>query len=276
MSETIIVPTPAPLGAARELTAGYRKMSSVLLALIFKDYKGRSSKGILAILASLLQPLTRTLFFSFLWYETGRTSFHGIPSLIYIASGVFCYMIVQVAMRRLPGAIGANQAFLGFPQVKPVDALLSRFIIEMITLIASFGMFMFVLWWFFDIAEYVREPLPLIGMFAICVIIAIGVGLLLGVYSHLFNGIRAVAPFLSMPIFFTSGALHPVAGLAPDVRAVLAWNPLFHIIDYARHYWFGTRLSPDNDIFYAMMFSVIVLGFGFLAYYRNRVVLVQR
>ncbi len=276
MTEVIPASLPAPLEAIRQVVTGYRKMSSVLLALIFKEYKGRSSRGIMSILVSLLQPLIRIIFFSLLWYMTGRTMFHGIPQVLFIASGVFCYMIIFVAFRKLPGAISANQAVLGFPQVKPIDALLSRFIVEMVLLIISFTSFIFILYWFFDIAEPVREPLPLLGITLLCLTVSLGLGLVVGVYGHLYNGLRAVLGFVTMPIFFTSGALHPVNNLSTEFREILAWNPLLHIIEYARHYWFGTRLAPEIDLFYAVMFAVAVLGFGVLAYFGNRIRLVQR
>jgi len=251
-------------------------MSSVLLALIYKDYKGRSSKGALSILASLLQPLIRTIFFSLIWYFTGRTSFNGISTVHYIAAGVFCYMMIHVVMRRLPAAIGANQGLLGFPQVKPIDALLSRFIVELMLLVVAFGSFMFLLYWFLGITEHVREPLPLLGILFICFMMSLGIGLIFGVYGHLYSGVRTAVAFTTLPIFLTSGALHPVAGLATEVRELLSWNPLFHIIDYVRHYWFGTRLIPEHNLFYAEMFAMAVLSLGVLAYYNNRIVLVQR
>jgi capsular polysaccharide transport system permease protein len=267
---------PAPLAALQQIATGYSKMSSVLLALIFKDYKGRSSKGAIALLGSLLQPLVRTIFFSTLWYLTGRTAFHGVPSFIYIAAGVFPYMMIFVALRKLPSAIASNQAMLGFPQVKPIDALLSRFTVEIMTLITAFGLFMFVLYWFFGISEHMREPLHVIGIFVMTLLMALGIGLLVGVYGHLFNGLRTALSFATLPIFFTSGALHPVTGLATEVRELLSWNPVFHVVEYTRHYWFGTRLVPEHDFEYLAMFTLGVLGFGALAYYNNRIALVQR
>lgn len=275
LREALPASLPAPLEAIRQIFTGYRKMSAVLLALIFKEYKGRSSKGLIAILGSLIQPLIRTIFFSAAWYLTGRTTFHGIASVVYIAAGVFAYMLVYISLRKLPGAIGANQALLGFPQVKPIDAIISRFIVEVMVLITSFGLFVFVLYWFFDIAEPIREPLPLIGIFFLTFCLAAGIGLIVGVYGHLVNGLKTILGFMTLPIFFTSGALHPASGLATDVREVLAWNPLYHIVDYVRHYWFGTRLFPEHDLYYVVMLTVLSLGFGALAYFNNRITLVQ-
>jgi capsular polysaccharide transport system permease protein len=276
LSQTIPASLPAPLEALREISTGYRRMRSVLLALIFKEYRGRSSRGIVAILASLIQPIIRTVFFTLLWYSTGRTAFHGVSTIYFIGLGVFFYMIIHVALLKLPGAIAANQALLGFPQVKPIDAILARFVIENMLLVVSFGGLFFIVYWFFDVYEPVRFPLELIGLYVMCMMLGLGFGLLLSVYAHLIEGIRPAFAFLRLPIFFTSGALHPVTGLSTEVREYLSWNPLFHIIEYARHYWFGTRLTAEHELQYPFTVSLGLLLLGVLSYYRHRIMLGQQ
>jgi capsular polysaccharide transport system permease protein len=276
LTEPYLSSLPAPLEAARQIRVGLQRMRSVLLALIFKEYKGHSSRGILTILLSLVQPLVRTIFFSIAWYATGRTTFHGVPAVLYIASGVFFYMIIHVVIQKLPAAIGSNQALLGFPQVKPLDPILSRFIVEIMLLLVSFGVFTWSLYWFLGIAEYVHYPLELIAVFFLTLTMGLGIGLLVGVYGHLYPGFRTSLSFLTLPLFFTSGAIHPVAGLSREVREALSWNPLFHIIEFVRHYWFGTRQAPETNIEYPLMIALLAIGFGTLIYYRKRIELVQR
>lgn len=276
MNESYPAHLPAPFEAARQIVTGFRRMLSVLLALIFKDYKGRSSRGTVSIIASLIQPLIRVIFFSLLWYSTGHTTFSGVPAILYVAAGVFFFMVIQAVIQKMPNAINNNQALLGFPQVKPIDALMSRFVVETMLLIVSFGLLTLGLYWFFDIAEYVKHPLQLIGLFFLTLCIAFGLGLIVGVYGYLYNGVRPVVAFLSLPLFFTSGALHPVSGIATDYRQYLSWNPLFHIIEFARYFWFGIRLSPETSLQYALFWAAFSMGLGTLVYYSNRQLIAQR
>jgi capsular polysaccharide transport system permease protein len=104
---------------------------------------------------------------------------------------------------------------------------------------------------------------------------AFGIALIIATYGTMYDVILKVLSFMSRPLLFVSAVFYTASDLPSTARYVLSWNPLAQIIEHMRFYALGMKLFPEADIAWPMLFTLIVLFFGFAGYYANRHRLIQ-
>jgi capsular polysaccharide transport system permease protein len=259
-----------------EFLGGLRKQSTVISALIYREYRRRIGDARLAPLWLILEPVTHVTILSIIWYIMDRSRLAGVPVPLFLATAVLFFSLARRGINSIPRALSKSDALLDFPQVKPLDLVIAKFCFE-IGLLTIGGVLVFGgLIWFFDMYAPFPDPLRLVGMLLLTAILSFGLSLLIGTYARMYPTTQRIADLLSRPLWFISCVMHPLVALPPEARKILAWNPLAQIVEFARHYSLGTKLAPENDAAYTILCSLAIFGLGAMAYYVNRFRLIER
>ncbi|NNE23045.1 MAG: ABC transporter permease [Rhizobiales bacterium] len=262
--------------AYREIRRGARKQGAVIKAILFKDLRIRLGKGRLGLLWVILEPMTQMFVLSALWYLAGRQKIDGVHVTMFIATGIIPYMILKVGINKIHHSIKSNVSLFDYQQVKPIDALLAAFILNLVLILfASIALF-FVLDWFFEVsADFPNIP-EMLGILAVLMCFSLGIGLLISVYGVFYESLPRFCNIITKPLIFISGVVYSVNDLPATTREVLSWNPLLQFIAYVRHYVLGLDLIPEANFVYIGLISAVTLFVGCLSYYVNRLKLLQR
>lgn len=274
------VPTvsePVEMGHAwKEFRLGLKHQSNVILALMFKDFRSRASSGRLGLLWIILDPITKILFMSLIWWLSGRTEIAGINVALFIAVAIIPFTIVSRSLTGTAAAITANQAYYNYPQVKPIDALIARFILDTVILILGSMLIFFGMSWFFNLHINLHNILPIISILLVTMALGFGIALFNGTYGCIYDGYSKFVSFFSRPLIFVSAIFYTPNDLPAQARYYLSWNPIAQLVEYLRYYALGVRLFPEASITYPITVAVIALFLGFIAYYPNRFRLLER
>lgn len=258
------------------LLHGLSRQSSVILAIIFKEFKVRQRTSKFGIIYVLIEPMIYIFAITMVrWLLRGRESVDGLHTLIWIPLGVAAYLIFIRSISKVPSAIRSNDGLLDFPQVKPIDPVIAVFIFEMTLSMLGSCLAIFLIWWFFDQFPSLPHPLEAIGVIVALLGGCFGIALLLSVYGTFYENIPRTIRFLNRPLIFISDVIIPVSVVPVMFRDYLAWNPLLQFIQHFRLYAAGHPTIAQADLAYACFASSIMLGIGFIAYYANRYRLVQ-
>jgi len=260
----------------REIRGGLFRLKSVIWALVFKEFKVRLGKGKLGIIWVLVEPVVSMLTMSAIWFLIGREKIENTHVMLYIGSGFVIFLFVRRGIAPIPMAIISNEALLNYPQVKPIDTVLARFVLEMwLHSIASCWLFL-SLWWILGITPSFPDPLMCFEAIAVAMLLSLGIAMPLAVYGTFNESITKMVGILSQPLMILSAVLYSMNDLPAEARGFLAWNPIVHIIESFRHGAFGTKLFVGHNLLYPAYLGLILLGFGFVAYYANRFKLLQK
>lgn len=260
----------------QSLFHGLRRQSSVVMAIIFKEFKVRQRTSKFGIIYVLIEPMIYIMAITMVrWLLRGRESVDGLHTLIWIPLGVAAYLIFIRSITKVPSAIRGNDGLLDFPQVKPIDPVIAVFIFEITLSMLGSTVAIFLIWWFFDIAPSWPRPLEAMGVIAALLGGCFGLALLLSVYGTFYENIPRTVRFLNRPLIFISDVILPVSMLPVTFREYLSWNPLLQFIQHFRLYAAGQPTIAEADLSYACFAASIMLGLGFIAYYANRYRLVQ-
>lgn len=163
-----------------------------------------------------------------------------------------------------------GSALFDYPRVKPIDAVIAAYVLNISILTVAIGILLFLLWWFFGLTPPMPKPMEAMAMMFMTIIGAFGMNLFISVYSTFYPAIKRTVRLMRRPVVFLCGVLHPVSPLPPGARAILAWNPVVHIVEYMRWAVLGIPPFPEFSLIYPIVTVTIVVGVAMLAYYANR------
>src|SRR5690606_14585919 len=121
-----------------------------------------------------------------------------------------------------------NIGLFGFRQVKPLDAIAVRAVIEITIIIATI---LFLVWlgaWVFDYHTLPVDPLRAAFALSLLFLFGLGVGFSAAVAGTLYEEWAKFIPQVMRPLYFISGVFFPLDSIPREYQIYLLWNPLVH------------------------------------------------
>ena len=241
---------------------------SVWRALVLREALTRIATGRAGWVWLLLEPVAHVALMLVIFTAMRGRVHTGVDFALFLAIGVIGYTFFTVSAQRPAAAINANRGLLSYRQVKPVDPVLARAMLEgliqvFVTMVLLCGAAVVG----FDVLPH--DPLTFIEAYALLWLLGTGFGLALSVGSTIVPEIGKVMGFVFMPLYFASGVLFSPAALPPSVQSWLLYNPLIHGVELARSAFFpGYHLVQGVSMGYLAGFALGFVLFG-LALHRR-------
>ncbi|MEZ4367140.1 MAG: ABC transporter permease [Kofleriaceae bacterium] len=161
------------------------------------------------------------------------------------------YTLFTNSVVRVAEAINGNKALLYYPQVRPIDLIIARCLLEAATFAAVF----IVLMGGHALATQrliVDDPLRLIAGMGLASLLGTGLGIIfcgLGQLSTVAE--RARGPLLR-PLFWISGIFFTAETLPAGARDAMLWNPVLHTTELVRDGWFDSYSDEHVSVPYVL------------------------
>jgi ABC-2 type transport system permease protein len=123
------------------------------------------------------------------------------------------------------------------------------------------------------------NPLTLLAALPVMLLITFGLvslGLILASFMGSLENFGAIQTFINLPLFFTSGALFPIAGAGtPEwLQVASTFNPLTYGVDALRTVILGSAWMPLHPLIVNLgvmaVFDVVMIGVGTWAFSRMK------
>jgi capsular polysaccharide transport system permease protein len=255
-----------------QVRQGLRQQANVVFALLFKDFRTRASTsaGHLGIFWTLATPMLTALALATMWFLLGRHEFYGVSPFLVMTAAIIPYQLIRRSLSSIPAAVSRNMDLYSYPQVKPIDAILARFILDTTLTILAGVLLILGFYWFLGLVPAFFDPLATIGMFGLLLMMMMGISLTVGVYSTISDTFDRILGFATRPLVLFSLVIHLGIQLPPTARYWVSWNPLADINELVRFYMLGIPPMPEATVAYPALVAVLMLAFGFITYYANR------
>lgn len=211
-----------------------RVIGALLMREIITRY-GRNNIGFLWLFA---EPLLMTLFIVLMWKFIRASHYSNLNIVAFMITGYPMAMMWRNTSNRVIGAISANQSLLYHRNVRVLDTLLARMILEIsgatvaqITLMAG----MIVLGWI----EMPADIFYMLLAWLLMAWFAIGLGLVIcsiAFYFSVFGKLWSTLSFILLPL---SGVFFFVYSLPQQVKNYALSIPMIHGTEMFRHGYFG-------------------------------------
>ena len=247
-------------GAGR-FRAGAVTQFGVIHALVLHDIKSRFFGNGWGYFVTILWPGAHIAVLMTIFIVTGRAAPYGDSKLLYIATGVYPYIVWNYISRFTMMGCLMNKAYLSYPIVKPLDLMFARVILELNTSFIIVVVLMIIL--YFTGANVVpTDPLRVVTGIAAAISIGIGFGILGAVFCMMWPLANLVYVLILILSWATSGVAINPEFLPESIGNLFAWNPLLHCIELVRSGYYvdyPTRLL-DRTYVFALGFVSLTLG----------------
>jgi capsular polysaccharide transport system permease protein len=232
-----------------------RTIAALMLREMGSTY-GRSPGGYLWVIAEPIGVIVvLSIGFSFLLFAPSL----GTSFILFYATGYMPFSVYSELALKTQTALNYSRPLLAYPGVTWLDALLARFVLNLITG-ATVSALLFSGILILVETQTVLDIGPILTGMAMAACLGLGVGTLNCVLFGLFPVWRQVWGVVTRPLFLASGILFLYEDLPAVAQDILWWNPLIHVVG-----WVRTGFYPTYHASYVSLTYCFGLGLGLLA-----------
>ncbi|MDR5744495.1 ABC transporter permease [Caballeronia sp. LZ029] len=172
----------------------------------------------------------------------GIIQHHMIPGVnvpLFIGLGLLPYYMMKSTALRGLDAIPANRALFVYRQIKPIDAVIARAILEALIYLVV-GTVLILAFALCRVDVSIGHPLQVIGMFVLFWLFGLGLALTLSVAAELVHEVASIARMTFGIVYYASSALYPSSWIPVSWQPVYFLNPVVHAIELMRAGYLGS------------------------------------
>ncbi|MFN3471412.1 MAG: ABC transporter permease [Aquificaceae bacterium] len=256
----------------KELT----QIKRVVIALFIRELNTRFGKYRLGYLWALLEPLSTIALFVLvrgvlagsLRGATDKIIYH-VDFPLFLASGAVPWFMFRHVVVQVMNSIEANRGLFYYQPVKPIDAMITRWILEGI-IFSVIWVIVFLTLASFGFSTEIKDPLGLLGIYLLLYLFSFAIGLILCMVVNIFEELKNVVPAVMLFLFFVSGIFFSINMIPPKFQIFLLWNPILHFIELSRVSFFPLYRADAVSLEYVFWWTIVALWLG-LALYKIKI-----
>lgn len=257
----------------RKLHEGARVQLRVIHALMIRELNTRFGRENIGFLWIMVEPLLFAGIVAIMWRFLKGPEEHGVGIVPFVISGYIPLTLFRHCVGRSVSIFVANSSMMYHRQIKILDFVFVRFLIEML------GSMMAYLFIAIVLIPFDMFPIPAdIGMFvagwllyslftlSLCVVIAP-----LSEMSEVMEKFIPVTTYIMIPV---SGAFTMSSWLTPSFRDYLMWSPFVNAMELMRGGLWGTKVTPYYDVWNPLICTMVasVIGLALCRHVRRTLV----
>lgn len=247
-----------------------RIQRSVVLALVIRELRARVQGRWLSLMWMVFEPLAHVLVILALFGFRTHVVSANVEFPVFLVTGLLPFFILRNLARRLPSSITANRGLYGYRQVKPLDALIARAIIEMGLYGGVYVVALAMLGWL-GYHWLPVAPLELMMVSLVLTLLGMSLGLLFAIAAHNRPKVETLIGMLFNVLYLMSGVIFPLHSFSEGVRSWLLWNPVLHLIELSRmNYIANFRPLDGINLTYPTVFTLVTMALALSLYRLNR------
>ena len=238
--------------------------SRVVHAFILRETRTRFGKTRLGYLWALFEPLAYILTMVGIFSALGQSAPIDADITLFFFSGVVPFLMFSKMMTSLSTAIDSNHQLLTYPQVKTLDIMVARLILEFSTLFLVAVIYLVVTYLLgtFHGIEHTAAAIAGLVMASLLGAAAGLIGSIAKLYMPAYSNFQGV---LSRIMFFTSGIFFVADGLPLALQEWLWYNPVLHLTEWVRSSFFYGFESRFYELSYPGGCILFLLFMGLCA-----------
>jgi len=249
-----------------------RKSSHVFLAVIkalfLRELNMRMSTGRIGLFWTFFEPFAQVGMFVLIRVAIiGKGAGSNYDFAVFMASGFIAFNVFRNVLGTSAGAFIANKALFTYRQVKPIDTIISRLLVEIF--ISSIIIILFLFIGFIVGSEIKPENMVLVaaGYFWL-IIFSFAMGLLVAIGNTFFLSIGKIVSIMSFGLMIFSGVFYPMESIPIEAQEILIYNPLIHFMEMIHANYIYELDDGFVDYIYMLKWTITPLFVAMWLYVR--------
>lgn len=240
---------------------GWRIQIRVIHALMIRELTTRFGRENIGFLWIMVEPLLFAGLVAIMWRVMKGPEEHGINIVAFVITGYIPITVFRHGVSRSVSVFVANSSLLYHRQIKVLDFVLVRFLIELLgammgyvfiaTILIAFGQF----------------PVPanigsLIAGWLLYALISFSICLVVAPLSEMSEVMEKFIPVTTYIMIPFSGLFTMASWLTPTMREYLLWSPFVNAMELMREGVWGNKITAYYNLWNPIIFSVIMMLIG--------------
>ena len=241
-------------------------------ALFLRELNTRISIGKAGLFWTFLEPFFQIFMFvsirvAIVSSAGGAGSGSNYDMGIFMASGFIAFNMYKSILSGATGAFSANKALFSYKQVKPIDTIIGRLLLDVF--LTSIIVLIFLAFGFFFQYNIAPENLLMVVFgYLWLLLFSFSVGLVVAIGNTFFVSVGKFVGILSLPLLIMSAVFFPMVKLPPAAQEILLYNPLAHFMEMIHAYYIYELDDRFVDYQYMLLWTIIPLFIGMWLYRR--------
>ncbi|MFL6725625.1 MAG: ABC transporter permease [Sphingomicrobium sp.] len=235
------------------LTESWRIQRRVLWALLLREVLTRYGRHNIGFLWLFFEPMLFTLGVTTLWTATKALHGSNLPIVAFAVTGYSSVLLWRNMPSRCIGSIEPNLALMYHRNVRVVDILLARLLLEFAGATTSFIVLTLAFWsigWM-DLPDDVLKVA--LGWFMLAWF-GMSLAMFLGALAEESELVERLWHPFAYLLFPLSGAAFLVDILPKAAQRLALYLPMVNGVEYVRDGFFGSRIVAHHDMTYMALF----------------------
>lgn len=249
--------------------AGLRVQFKVIQALTSRELMTRFGRENIGFLWIMAEPLLFAGLVGIVWSFIKAPDNSGINIFAFVMTGYVPLTFLRHSFGRSASIFVANSSLLYHRQIKVLDFIIVRVLIESVGAMMAY-IFAGIILAFFGLFPFPADFGALVLGWAIYVFFVFSVCTIIAPLSEVSEVIEKLVPITTYVAIPFSGVFNLAAWLPLNLRDALMWSPLVSGMELMRYGAFGSVVTPYYDIPKALGLSVVCLLIGLILCRRVR------
>lgn len=235
----------------------------VIYALLMREIITRYGRKNIGFLWLFVEPLMMTLLITLLWKFVRANQVSTLNIVAFAITGYPLMMMWRNASGRAIGAVSANLSLLYHRNVRPLDTIFARMLLEIAgaTTAQILIILAFVAIGWIDMPQ---DALYMIIAWLLMAIFAVGLGLIICAIAQKYEAFGKIWGTLSFVFMPLSGAFFLLHTLPQQAKEVLQWVPMISGTEMFRHGYFGESVTTYENIGFLIVCDLAMLLVGLI------------
>lgn len=243
------------------LRQGWDIQVRVIGALIVRELTTRFGRENIGFLWVMAEPLLFAVLVGLLWRAMKGPTDYGVDIVAFVASGYIPLILFRSSISRGVRSCTVNGSLMYHRQIKVLDLLLVRFLIELI------GHMMAYLFIGSVLGVFGFFPVPYDVGFLILgwlyyALFTFSMMLLVAAMSEISEAVEKIVPVTTYMMIPFSGAFYIVSALSPAAASAVLYSPAVHGMEMMRYGIFGPSVDAHFDYLYPLGFCLPCMAVG--------------
>ncbi len=237
--------------------------SRTIFALMLREMATTYGKTVGGYLWAILEPLAAIALLSFAFALAFRSPAIGTSFPLFYASGYLPFHLYTSLGKKISASITYSRQLLRYPGVTFVDAILARFLLNVLTQLVVIFLVLAGILVLLDVRTFLDIPSILLGL-SMAAALGLGIGVLNCFLMTRFPVWQRVWTILNRPVLIASAVLYVFESAPKTARDLLWYNPLVHVVGAVRRGIFPTYDAAYVSAPYVFAIALITGTFGLL------------
>lgn len=232
-----------------------------IIALMLREMGSTYGASPGGYLWAIVQPVGMLVVLSVGFSLLLRAPSLGTSFFLFYATGYLPFTFYVDIASKIASALRYARALLAYPSVTWADAILARFILNILTQGIVFCIVIIGIFLILD-PRTILDLLPILSGISMACLLGFGVGLMNATLGGLYQVWNNLWQIVSRPLFLASGIFFTYEDLPATAQTILWWNPLMHVTGLVRTGFYPTYQASYVSLTYGFGVALVLIALG--------------